>query len=545
MKTKFFLVILLSVIGVAVVRAQKVCQMTGVVEIPVVFQMINPSATPMFTTQQVKDVLDGINNRLNGSMTANGLVVPIKLVLAKRDPSGNACTGVNQVNASAVSGYASNGFVYGSFNYLQLLNLSNWDNRYYFNIWVFNKTADANGGTLGGTLPIFNTGIKGVWIAASDFSKTSSTPVHECGHFFGLKHVYSSDCSDDLVEDTPILPIDYCDTHNMCVSSTFPYENSARNFMGIDCVNNPCDRFTVGQRDRMLSILGNYGLSLITSPGLISTSVALDAGISSVVNGSYELICGNFVPHVVIQNYGMNQITNMKVQTKVDDILMSTTVISAANLLRTTNKDFALQSIPVSLGMHNFQFIISEINGGVTDSFIPNNSLCIDIALAKDQFTIITYTDANATTTGDTTLYCGDTATVYAPPVKGKVFVNWTENDTIISTDATYTFSAFRNHFLIANYALATGIHEITTNEFGRIFPNPATDAISVEIHSKKTNTFALRIFNTLGRLLSDESIIASGITTHVIDTRSFSKGQYVITLTDEIGTTQLSFLIQ
>jgi hypothetical protein len=59
------------------------------------------------------------------------------------------------------------------------------------------------------------------------------------------------------------------------------------------------------------------------------------------------------------------------------------------------------------------------------------------------------------TTTGDGVYTNGTTATVTATPSAGFVFLNWTENGTVISTSASYTFTNVINQSLVANFAAA------------------------------------------------------------------------------------------
>ena len=54
------------------------------------------------------------------------------------------------------------------------------------------------------------------------------------------------------------------------------------------------------------------------------------------------------------------------------------------------------------------------------------------------------------------TYYEGETCTVTATPNEGYGFVNWTENDATVSTDANYTFTVTADRNLVANFVEAT-----------------------------------------------------------------------------------------
>ncbi|MDW8069688.1 MAG: hypothetical protein RML46_12340, partial [Anaerolineae bacterium] len=61
---------------------------------------------------------------------------------------------------------------------------------------------------------------------------------------------------------------------------------------------------------------------------------------------------------------------------------------------------------------------------------------------------------AGGTVTGGGTYAHGATVTVTAQANPGYDFLNWTENGTVVSTDASYSFTATGNRTLVANFAL-------------------------------------------------------------------------------------------
>jgi hypothetical protein len=60
---------------------------------------------------------------------------------------------------------------------------------------------------------------------------------------------------------------------------------------------------------------------------------------------------------------------------------------------------------------------------------------------------------AGGTTSGGGSYSSGATATVVATPASGYSFTNWTENGTVVSTTASYSFAATANRTLVANFA--------------------------------------------------------------------------------------------
>ena len=82
---------------------------------------------------------------------------------------------------------------------------------------------------------------------------------------------------------------------------------------------------------------------------------------------------------------------------------------------------------------------------------------------APTQYTITaSVSPSNAgTITGAGSYPSGSTCTLDATPNDGYTFVNWIENDTLISTNATYSFTVTRNRNLVAVFDIATTNYEI------------------------------------------------------------------------------------
>src|SRR5207244_777523 len=63
---------------------------------------------------------------------------------------------------------------------------------------------------------------------------------------------------------------------------------------------------------------------------------------------------------------------------------------------------------------------------------------------------------AGGSTSGGGAKNCGASVTVTAAPAACYTFVNWTEGGTVVSSVASYTFTANADRTLVANFALAT-----------------------------------------------------------------------------------------
>ena len=96
------------------------------------------------------------------------------------------------------------------------------------------------------------------------------------------------------------------------------------------------------------------------------------------------------------------------------------------------------------------------VNGTCADA--PVTKLEYNISIPMPQYTVAVSANsaAGGMVAGDGTYYKGDTATVTAAPNNGYSFVNWTENGSVVSTDAIYTFTVDGDRTLVANFALNT-----------------------------------------------------------------------------------------
>ena len=80
--------------------------------------------------------------------------------------------------------------------------------------------------------------------------------------------------------------------------------------------------------------------------------------------------------------------------------------------------------------------------------------------------------------TGSGTYNHGEEVTLTAIPNEGYKFVNWTENDTVVSGEAEYTFVVKGDRSLVANFVSTESIDEMTASF--RLYPNPANDKLNI-----------------------------------------------------------------
>jgi hypothetical protein len=105
---------------------------------------------------------------------------------------------------------------------------------------------------------------------------------------------------------------------------------------------------------------------------------------------------------------------------------------------------------------------------------------------------------AGGTTSGGGVFNSGDGVTVIASANAGYNFVNWTESSTIVSSSASYTFTASASRVLVANFAPQTPLLEISSAtatwngskvDVTVTIRNSGGEARSVTINTKKDAT--------------------------------------------------------
>lgn len=268
-------------------------------EIPVVFHIIHtgqPVGNPENPSEQVIiDLVEELNQKFSAtwslypSETEGGVSVPIQFKLAQRDPNCQPTNGINRVDGSFLPSYSEYGVARPGNPGTQdiiLKGVSRWTNTDYLNIWIVTKitgNTDNGSGVAGyATYPGASSGVDGIVLR---YDQLSWAITHEAGHYLGLRHTFqggtATDCPQnndcivdgDMVCDTdPHLLLSGCQTgYNECTGgSLIPVAYNIMNYTS--CPN----RFTHGQKERMLFMLLNERASLLTSYGAIPVETEID-----------------------------------------------------------------------------------------------------------------------------------------------------------------------------------------------------------------------------------------------------------------------------
>lgn len=266
---------------------------SAVITIPVVFHILYKNSTQNISDAQINSQLAILNNdyrKLNSDFNSvvpaifRPLAADMELVFVKanRTPTGQPTDGV-------VRKAVANNFNFYDNYYTASGDLA-WNTRNYLNIWIGNfndpellgfallpsAAGDPDDGLCISYKYFGNTGT-----AVPPFNK-GRTATHEIGHYFGLYHPWGQDGSacgnannSDRVADTPPTSDPYYDC------PTFPNDANACDFTEggsmfmnyMEYVNDGCMAFfTNGQKTVVQNTLANQRLSLLSSPGILSTA---------------------------------------------------------------------------------------------------------------------------------------------------------------------------------------------------------------------------------------------------------------------------------
>ena len=128
---------------------------------------------------------------------------------------------------------------------------------------------------------------------------------------------------------------------------------------------------------------------------------------------------------------------------------------------------------------------------------------------------------------GTGTYAYGARVTLRVIPNEDYVFLNWTENGTVVSETVEYIFEVTGDRTLVANVEYVEGVGENARVEFV-LYPNPVSDKLSVEATEAIDN---IEIFNIAGAMVYSQKNCSEKVE---VETADLPAGTYVIRMTTQ-----------
>jgi PKD repeat protein/predicted secreted protein len=121
--------------------------------------------------------------------------------------------------------------------------------------------------------------------------------------------------------------------------------------------------------------------------------------------------------------------------------------------------------------------------------------------------------------------------------------LGWTIGEVLIET-GTGTSNIITQGFHQADYQITTLVSETSDDYLINVYPNPASDNITVEIISRAEDNLKLKLYDAQGKLLVNEKIKAEE-KTKILDLQNFSKGMYILNVYTTHGKLVKSYKIE
>ncbi|MGH1519607.1 GEVED domain-containing protein [Chryseobacterium sp. JK1] len=535
----------------------------GVYEIPVVVHVIVPTGSAVGTDYNKSDAqiqawLDRCNAMYAGTYQwAQGVpadfgsaaTMPIKLVLAKRDPSCNATTGIIRYNGGSLAGYDSYGVKRSGANGVTTAQVKtiapHWPEASYFNIYIMNKV-DGGGqyGIMGWAgLPqnpdsSYESFMKSFVVTLQD----DITLAHEFGHSMGLLHTFgnanadapagTSDVSycppqtnnncaqdDDQVCDTERsrsllndFPVPTNNSMNYCTGTN--YQGVQYNMMNY--TNPRAFKFTDGQHDRAAlyyflmkgSLSTSLGGTAPTAASTIGTPIAACTPTGIATPGNY------FVGPTLVKLGNINNASTGFWQNAANYYEDYT----GASCLRATSTEL------LSTGTHNLQVNVSDSNNEVRAWIDFNNNGTFEASelvasadnIVADPTTLIGTFNVNFT---------APASTVLNTPLRMRVIVD--DENANITPCGQLKYGQAEDYTVKFVTTLGTSEAALEKDDL-TIYPNPVATGDKIFIKAKNGKNLKVSISDMSGRLMASPSVTEDGNGIFRVS-QQLEKGVYMI----------------
>ncbi|RPD49698.1 T9SS C-terminal target domain-containing protein [Hymenobacter sediminis] len=493
---------------------------TAVITIPVVVHVLYNTSAQNISDAQIQSQIAVLNedfSKTNADVSKTpaafaGLAANpnIQFVLAKRTPTGAATTGIERKSTNKTSWGTNDAMKKASTG-----GLDAWDASKYLNLWVCNLS----GGILGyAQFPGGAASTDGVVILTSAFGRGGSasapfnlgrTATHEVGHWLNLRHIWGdASCGNDLVADTPTQQTSNysCPSFPKVTCSNGPNGDMFMNYM--DYVDDACMyMFSNGQSARMNALFaaGGARASLTTSDGGTAPGGTTPTPTPTPTTPTYCASKGNNTSYEWIDLVQLGSISRTSGANAgyYDGTASATTVTAGSSQTISYSAGYASSAYTEYWKV----YIDYNQDGDFTDSG--------ELVASRSSSSASTLTS---------------TFTVPATAKTGATRLRIVMSDASATMSCnSYSYGETEDYTLTITGGAARQSGQTAEAAGYRVFPNPATDVLNIEVPAA-TNaaTVSVKVYDLRGAEM--KQITFDG---NLLNIGHLAKGVYTLRITD------------
>ena len=378
----------------------------------------------------------------------------------------------------------------GAFGYIGSIPESYWYEDYYFGVGAFSYVA--------GTVQTPSSTTTGMYDAAFDdtgFNTLNSMPyIGNVAVTYAHAAGYTSSVTDEYywrayqcLGDGSVMPylnnpsansVSHASTINIGATS-FQVNAHPGSYVAITKNNE-----ILGVAQANASGIANVPITGLTSAGdvmIVVTRNQRQPYITTIqavaVNGPY-ITLDSYTPNIALVNQSTNlSLTFKNVGNAATSGTTTVTLTGDSNVtIGTGTKTFGSLAVNASTTVSGFSFTIKPtvtVGSNVTLHYSAvngSNTWEGDLSVTANQVYTVTVASNNndyGTVNGGGQYNYNQSCTVTATPADGYMFTSWTQNGSIVSTEATYTFNVTADMNLVANFAAGVTVYDGTaTNQY-------------------------------------------------------------------------------